>query len=582
MKRISTKRLVVNAGIALCILLSIGVGLLLTRGQTKAAPAPAVFHATAKALLRTAHPLHRANNGLLNTTGDQGDIDEPPAGAPPALCASYTTNPYANPAPNVDQIHGDTIVQVGTQKGCSAAQNETSIAVNPFNPKNLVAGTNDYRVFNTREQRNDGSGWAYTTFDGGKTWKNIELPHLVFQSGATGTLSDMDSAGDPALSFGPNNTVYYANLVFSRLNNGSGVAVSISHDGGLTWSDPSIVHTDGVDANGQPLATNIFNDKEWVAADPFDSKTAYVSWTQFISDANGNNIGSPIVVSVTHDGGATWSAPTQVTPKFTPGGITPYDQGSIPQVGLNGTLYIAYEGAVCKTLTCSDATDHDAVIVARSKDGGKTFINTEVAVDYDFPTNPHVGRSALTGENFRINSFPQFTIDRLTGSLYVTWADDRNGQYDAKGQSIKTNGDVFVAVSGDGKRWSSAIQVGSSADEVFPAVAALGGHVAVTYYTRTFDANGINLDYAYSKLNYNRVTTGVVRITTQSENPQVQFVGADALDPTQYLQGVFIGDYTAVAVGIDGKFHPCWTDFRGNPGETQPNQDSYSQAISLF
>ena len=71
----------------------------------------------------------------------------------------------------------------------------------------------------------------------------MQLPHLTFQTGATGALSDMDSAGDPAVAFGPHNTVYYANLVFSRLNNGSGVVVSKSSDGGLTWGEPSIVHT---------------------------------------------------------------------------------------------------------------------------------------------------------------------------------------------------------------------------------------------------------------------------------------------------------------------------------------------------
>ena len=36
---------------------------------------------------------------------------------------------------------------------------------------------------------------------------NVVLPHLTFQTGATGTLSDMDSAGDPAIAFGPHNTV---------------------------------------------------------------------------------------------------------------------------------------------------------------------------------------------------------------------------------------------------------------------------------------------------------------------------------------------------------------------------------------
>ena len=48
------------------------------------------------------------------------------------------------------------------------------------------------------------------------------------------------------------------------------------------------------------------------------------------------------------------------------------------------------------------------------------------------------------------------------------------------------------------------------------------------------------------------------------------------------LQGVFIGDYTAAAVGADFRLHPCWTDFRGNPGRTLPNQDVGTQTLPMF
>jgi hypothetical protein len=151
-----------------------------------------------------------------------------------ALCQSFigSPNPYANPAPNVDAIVNDPIVTVGSQTGCNTAQNETTIDVNHANPRNLVAGANDYRYFNTRENRNDSSGVAYTSFDGGATWTNVTLPHLTFQTGATGALSDMDGAGDPAIAFGSHNTVYYANIAFSRLNDGSAITVSKSTDGG--------------------------------------------------------------------------------------------------------------------------------------------------------------------------------------------------------------------------------------------------------------------------------------------------------------------------------------------------------------
>jgi hypothetical protein len=530
--------------------------------------------------MKSARALHGAStavhNALLKPTGDPGDDDTAISLAPlSALCQSFIghINPYANPAPNVDEITGDNIVSAGSQTGCSTPQNETTIAVNPWNAWNLVSGTNDYRIFNIREGRNDGSGWAYTTFDGGKNWINSVLPHLTFQTGATGALSDMDSAGDPAVAFGPDNRVYYANLVFSRFNNGSGVVVSVSKNGGLTWGEPSIVHLDGVDSTGKPLPTGIFNDKEWIAVDP-NSGTVYVTWTQF------GATDSPNVVAKSTDGGATWSAPVRVNPVFTPGGITTFSSGSIPQVGRHGELFIAYESAVCQTLNCNQPTDHDAIIMAKSTDGGLTFQNTEVATDFDFPFNADVTRATLTGENFRINSFPQFTIDRETDRLYVTWADDRNGQYDAiTGQSIKTNGDVFVVTSRDGKKWGKVRQIGTSADEVYPAIAAHDGKVVVSFYTRAYDPNGIGLDYAYA--NAKRSTNAdIKRITTQTSNPQIQFISIGAVSG-KVLQGVFIGDYTAVAMGSDLSFHSSWTDFRGSPGITLPNQDAYTESISL-
>ncbi|WP_203907137.1 sialidase family protein [Rhizocola hellebori] len=513
---------------------------------------------------------------LLQEGEDEGNGEEPNL---TALCVDYLghPNPYGNPAPNVDMIHGDTTVPVGTQTGCQTAQNETSIAVNPFNPRNLVAGANDYRGFNSRENRNDGTGVAYTTMDGGRTWTNVVLPHLTFQTGSSGQLALMDSAGDPALAIGPLNTVYYANIVFSRLEDANGLTVSVSHDGGLHFDEPVIVQLDGVAADGSPVDTDIFNDKEWIAADPF-SGTVYLTWTRF-----DGNVESPIMMKKSTDFGRTWGPAVRVAPSLTGfhGGITPFNQGSIPLVGNDGTLYIAYEASVCATLNCDNPADHDAIVVATSKNGGKTFKNVEVALDFDFPPNEDVGRSTLTGQNFRINSFPQMAYDRVTGRLWVTWADDRNGTYSG-GSSVKTNGDNFVVSSTDGRNWSAPVKVGTAADEVYPAVAAFAGRVAVSYYTRVYDPNGIGLDYAMNVGWGNAVASAPIqRITTATQNPQVQFVGV-GLETGNTLQGVFTGDYTAIAMGADFQLHPCWTDFRGNPGLNTPNQDAYTQSISAF
>jgi hypothetical protein len=130
-----------------------------------------------------------------------------------------------------------------------------------------------------------------------------------------------------------------------------------------------------------------------------------------------------------------------------------------------------------------------------------------------------------------------------------------------------------------GTHWSKALQIGTPDDEVFPAVAAYDGHIAVSFYTRTYDPSGIGLDYADVTSKRNLKHTTVTRITTQSENPQVQFVGIGLVSGS-VLQGEFIGDHTAVAMGTDLMFHPSWTDFRGNPGVNDPNQDAYTQAIA--
>ena len=74
--------------------------------------------------------------------------------------------------------------------GCTTPQNETTIAVNPTNPNNLVAGANDYRVCCDFSGLNDGTGWAYYSFDGGTTWGNVQVPGLTAETGGSGQLQE--------------------------------------------------------------------------------------------------------------------------------------------------------------------------------------------------------------------------------------------------------------------------------------------------------------------------------------------------------------------------------------------------------
>ncbi len=106
----------------------------------------------------------------------------------------------------------------------------------------------------------------------------------------------------------------------------------------------------------------LFNDKDWITVGP--DGTVYVTWTRFKSRGSLQGFaGSPIVLSVSHDGGNTWSDFTKVSDDS-----HPFNQGSQPVVAPDGTVYVAYEGA-----TPSTNFFGDAIILARSTDGGKTL-----------------------------------------------------------------------------------------------------------------------------------------------------------------------------------------------------------------
>jgi hypothetical protein len=507
---------------------------------------------------------------------DQQPLDTPAAAA--GLCRSGPFNTLAAYGPlgsNIDAIVGDQPNNSGFSNfGCTTAQNETTIAVNPTNNANLIVGANDYRICCDFDGLNDGTGWAYYSFDGGTTWKNVQLPGLTAETGGSGNFKLMDSAGDPVIAFSPDGVAYYANIVFSRVSFASGVAVSVSTDGGRTWSAPNMitfVH-----------AGNFFNDKEWIAAGPH-GKVA-VTWTQFSLGPHGAGYhSSPIVGAISNNYGQSWNR--QGFPISD--AAHPFDQGSQVQFGPDGALYVAYNAA-------SPLTGYttDAMVVARSTDDGLTFETKELARVYDdldcYPI--FAGRQTLTDMHFRLNSYPAMSVDPVTGEIALAWADDQ------KGGSCGTGGASFTGTTSSQVKlirgaWSkigtaAVTNVTSSApDKIFPGVASTNGNITVTYYTRDYaiesttpvcnvitnpaatgispvpSARSVCMDYA-AKTSGDGFK-GQSRLSTESSNPFIQFA-----------DGSFIGDYSQVAVGASsGVPRAAWTDFRGNPGITTANQD---------
>ena len=477
---------------------------------------------------------------------------------------------------NVDAVVGDTTFTLVDGTQCYNPQNEQNIAVNPTNNLNVVTSSNDYR-FGFQE-------FVYVSMDGGNSFADVLLPGWDAATGGSGQFTHVFAGGDPVLAFGRDGTLYFLALVydFSFTNRTpSGVAVATSHDGGTSWSTPVMLHYE--DSN------NFLNDKPWIAAGA--GGDVYVTWTHFKLAPHVGYVSSHIVGAVSHDHGQTWTTEMIAVSDS----AHPFDQGSSPAYAPDGTLYVAYAGN-----QASDVTK-DQTVVARSTDGGMTFTNTEVGRVYDdigcYPKNVAQGRARLSDEQFRINSFPSLAIDPTTGGLAIVWADDQNNAGCAAGAAVfsgSTNNQVKLVTSADGKTWTAPAQITSGADKAYPAVGANAGRTVVGYYTRDYspvptaadrrcgrgflsttdpgyptssttpvhyiDLNPVCLDYAFSSSSDSFASE--TRVSSQSSNPYLQFSGS------------FIGDYTGVAVDSAGGVHAVWTDDRGLPGHTNPNQDT--------
>ena len=503
--------------------------------------------------------------------------------------SSALYNPFSE---NVIKDDSSSTYSDGTS--CGSPQNEQNIVINPSDPTNIVTSANDYRF-------GFGACWAYVSKDSGKTWQDVQLPGWSSLTDSNGVFSQTGCGGDPVLTFSPDGkSLYFASLTYGAAKNAtgkayinkSGLAVATSHDGGLTWSNPSMID--------YQATANVFIDKEWISV--ANDGTVYATWTQFNANKIVGYLNSPIVFSSSSNGGKSWTPVRAVSDAS-----HPYNQGSQVGVTPSGALVVAYEGS-------SATSTNDELIMAQSRNGGATFTNTEVTRIYDdascYPTQlpGGQGRATLTNEQFRLNSFPTMAIDPTTGKVAVVWADNRGsgncGSSDTSFKGTATSNQVYLVTANDqpsGELFSASQlatrETQGATDKVYPSVAANVGKISIGYYTRSYSPSGssndracgiseatvnsngsldllnlvaptdparasasVCLDYAAvsSSDNYAKET----RLTTQSSNPYIQFAGA------------FIGDYTGAAMDSTGRAWFVWTDFRGKPGTTNPNEDT--------
>jgi len=281
--------------------------------------------------------------------------------------------------------------------------NEPTIMINPFNPDNMVAGSNNDKY--------------YYSNDGGDTW-------------SMGMLSSSFGVwGDPCIIVDTNGHFYYFHLSNPPQGNWiDRIVCQKSTDGGQTWNDGSYMGLNGTKAQ----------DKEWAVVDPA-TNYIYVTWTQFDNYGSYNPLDSSVIrFSRSTDGGLTWS-PAQRINK-TAGDCLDEDntvEGAVPALGPNGEIYTSWAGPA-------------GLMFTKSLDKGISWPAENIFVS-DIPG----GWDCAIPGIFRANGFPVTCCDRSGGAhqgrIFINWSDQRNGTDDT---------DIWLVYSDDGgSTWSDRIRV---------------------------------------------------------------------------------------------------------------------------
>jgi hypothetical protein len=427
-------------------------------------------------------------------------------------------------------------------------QNEPSLAQNPTNPLNLIAGSNDEIALPACTNTTPSScpftngvsvSGFYASFDGGKTWPCQGLVDLS----AFGEYA----FGDPAQAFDSQGNAYYGTLAFPNSVTASpeqlatrlqaDFFVAKSTDGGCHYSSAAKVSS---------TSPAIFDDKDAIAADasptsPFRDNV-YAAWTKFIQPAGAGFANDQIHFSRSTDGGATWSQPDPISPAHN-NNSTGGRQGATVTVGSDGTVYVVWLDTVDKQSVQRLLISHD---------GGASFGRpiTVATVTDD-------GVSPTPGSSFRqdARTFPSLSI-APDGALYVGWSNRTNG-----------HAVVLVTHSTDGgQSWST------------PSVAGNIASRSAFFASVTADPVG-KVNVAFQALDERAAGTppgaGVVHYDsylTQSSDGGATFSAPTLLstatsDPdgssTNSLRAQFLGDYiTAVSDSQGGRVFTVWTDSR--------------------
>jgi hypothetical protein len=447
-------------------------------------------------------------------------------------------------------------------------QIEPSIAVNPHNPLDVVTGYQEGRVDGGGDATN---GWA-TSIDGGSTWTHGELPGLTSYPGQTGPF---DRASDAVVAFGSNNDVYYSSLVFDdNSDNGlrSGMAINVSKDGGLSWSQPVFFADDQLDG---------LNDKNWVVVDNSDASghqkgRVYVVWDRVAAvyydycDSSCDQLSSWAL-------GGTFQK-LDLPPVYTGQAI-----GATPVVENNGALAVLFEGAAGGVFTGAP----NEQTYTNSNSSRLTCVVAPLAGTQPFGTPLAFGPPVYIADNLslgvraqRAGTLPSADYDSKTGTLAIAWEDPR---FHTEATPVN---DILVATSTDGgTTWSAPVKAnpGTTTDDIDrynASISASGDGILHIAYRSRQEADHLAQFSASAQTWYQESSDGGA---TWSTPLQVSTTPNNNLYYGAFSRsGTFEGDYNGIASAggysyvVRDEAHPAYA---GEPVALTPDPSNVEQLV---
>lgn len=383
----------------------------------------------------------------------------------------------------------------------TAPQNEPSVRISRTNPNIVVSAWRDFRLGYIDPDVERRIGYTYST-DGGLTWAVSQLlpdpnPNHTSQSDPVLTT---DAQGHFYLSSTSRKPVTGYNrdmLMYKSTNNGQ----------------TFFLHSVAVPGSG-----GAGEDKEWIFCDPVNTNTTYdnvfITWTSF-----GPQPGIRFRKST--NAGLNWSATVNV-------GDNTSGQGSNVCSGTNNQIYVVWTS--------------NGIKFDRSTNGGASF-----GTDFQLSS---------TGNT---NDYPFICCDysnsSTRGNVYVTWSDNRGGNFDVWLQRSTNGGASWLA---------QPVRVNdvTTASQYWPVIQCdNSGNLYVMYYDNRLGAAQINSHIAYS------TDAGSTWVNQQLSDSS--FTEAYSSQEVRY------GDYISIDAH-NGKVIAVWTDQR----KGVPNQEIYSATLS--